>query len=100
MNRLKYLKFELEHEQISTSELAELDEMARQAGINVTDEMLAMDIINELEAQADSTIQLDAGTKPDSTWNTELWCNGELQVQKQLTASQVQEIKKLIERIK
>lgn len=35
-----------------------------------------------------------------STWNTELWCNGELQVQKQLTASQVQEIKKLIERIK
>lgn len=113
MNRLKYLKFEIEHEQISLSELAELDEMARQAGVKITDEMLAMDIINELEARADSTldsgvhalmsVQDEAGRvvkNSKATWNTELWCNGELQVQKQLTASQVQEIKKLIERIK
>lgn len=51
MNRLAYLKFEIEHEQISTSELLELNEMARQAGIKVTPDMLAMDIINELEAK-------------------------------------------------
>lgn len=35
-----------------------------------------------------------------TTWNTELWCNGELQVQKQLTASQVQAITKIIKETK
>lgn len=46
------------------------------------------------QARANGTIQ------SDNRWNTEFWCNGELQVQRQLTAEQVQAITKIIEETK
>ena len=47
--RIEYLRGELNAERISYSELAEIDETAVLAGVVITDEMLAGDILDELE---------------------------------------------------
>ena len=49
MTRLQELKIELENERISYGELAELDQLAMDNNITITDDMFAMDIIVELE---------------------------------------------------
>ena len=49
MKRLQELKTELEKERISYGELVELNQLAKDNNIIITDEMIAMDIINELE---------------------------------------------------
>ncbi len=48
--RINELRKELKAERISYGELAEIDSAAVEAGIIVTDEMLAGDILDELEA--------------------------------------------------
>ena len=47
--RIKELREELEQERISYGELAEIDSAAAIAEIVVTDEMMADDILDELE---------------------------------------------------
>ena len=47
--RIKELKTELEAERISYGELAEIDAAAAEAKIEVTDEMLADEILDKLE---------------------------------------------------
>ena len=49
MSRLQELRTELENECISYGELAEIDDLAQEAGITVTDEMMASDILDALE---------------------------------------------------
>lgn len=50
--RIRELRTELEQERISYGELAEIDDAAAVAGIVVTDEMLAGDILDALEGEA------------------------------------------------
>ena len=52
LQRIQELRTELEAERISYGELHEIDCAADEAGITVTDEMLAGDILDELEALA------------------------------------------------
>lgn len=49
--RIKELRTELEAERISYDELNEIQVAADEAGIVVTDEMMAGDILDELEAK-------------------------------------------------
>lgn len=49
-NKLKELREALDSESISYGELAEIDAMAASAGIVVTEDMMADDILRELEA--------------------------------------------------
>lgn len=54
-NKLKELREALDSESISYGELAEIDAMAAKAGIEVTDEMMASDILDALEDQSRKT---------------------------------------------
>ncbi len=47
--RIRELRSELKHERISYGELAEIDAAAEEAGIEVTEEMLASDILDALD---------------------------------------------------
>ncbi len=49
--RIQELREELAQQRISYAELAEIDSAADAAGITVTEEMLAGDILDELEAR-------------------------------------------------
>ena len=49
--RLKYLRQELANERISYGELAEIDGAAAEAKIEVSPDMMASDILMELEAK-------------------------------------------------
>jgi hypothetical protein len=49
LERINELRAELAAERISYGELAEIDSAAAEAGIVVTDEMLAGDVLDELE---------------------------------------------------
>lgn len=49
IQRIKELRTELDLEQISTGELIEIDQAAEAAGVKVTDEMMAGDILDALE---------------------------------------------------
>lgn len=49
IEQIKDLRQALENENISYAELAEIDIAATRAGITVTDEMLASDILDKLE---------------------------------------------------
>lgn len=52
---LKELREAIDGERISYGELAEIDAMAASAGIEVTDEMMASDILDALEDQSRKT---------------------------------------------
>lgn len=48
--RIDYLRKELDNERISTSELLEIDALAKELNINITNDMLASDILNAVDA--------------------------------------------------
>lgn len=48
--RIDYLRTELDNERISLGELIEIENIAQELHIDITDDMQASDILNEIDA--------------------------------------------------